>query len=182
MKEQDYRLTYEETEELCKLYVDCRLSVLEERELQYVLTQVDYHSPLIDEAREMMGIELAFSAQSPAAKSAQSPEAKSAQSPEARGVKKRQPWLRRVVYSGIAASIALLIGVSVYHGLSGSHISSEPYYLAYADGRQLSDEDAKVQIEAEMQSAEAFMSEMAQFEAEEKMMMENFSTINTVDK
>lgn len=37
MKEHDVKLTLQETEQLCRLYMDCQLTVLEETELQYVL-------------------------------------------------------------------------------------------------------------------------------------------------
>lgn len=55
MKEQDIKLTLQETEQLCRLYMDCRLSVLEETELQYVLGKLPYSSPCIDEVRMLMG-------------------------------------------------------------------------------------------------------------------------------
>ena len=54
MKDNDQILNLQETEELCRLYLECQLSVLEERELQYILGKLDYSSPLIDEARQSM--------------------------------------------------------------------------------------------------------------------------------
>ncbi len=154
------KLTLQETEQLCELYMDCKLSVLEESELQYLLSKVDYHSPLIDEVRDVMGVELAIGNKATVGA----------------GAKKRWRWSKRVVYSGIAASIAIVfgIGLSLYHNSSSQQTSSAPYYLAYANGHRLSNEAAKVQIEAEMQSAEAFMKEMSELEAQEKQMMDNF--------
>ncbi len=44
MKTDEMNLTVEELEELCRLYMDCKLSVMEEKELEYVLSQT--HSDL----------------------------------------------------------------------------------------------------------------------------------------
>lgn len=160
MKERDSKLTLQETEQLCSLYIDCKLSVLEETELQYVLSKTDYHSPLIDDVRTLMGIEL-----SAANKTFEKVEPQ-----------KKQTWTKRAFYSGIAASIVILLGVglSIYHTSSTSHNSSAPYYLAYANGHRLSDEEARLQIEADMRSADAFIREMTELEEQEKQMMDNF--------
>ncbi len=58
MTKQHNELTLQETEQLCSYYMDCRLSVLQENELRYLLSRLDYHSPLIDDTRKLMGIEL----------------------------------------------------------------------------------------------------------------------------
>lgn len=58
MKEHDVKLTLQETEQLCRLYMDCRLTVLEETELQYVLGKMPYSSPCIDEVRMLMGVSI----------------------------------------------------------------------------------------------------------------------------
>ena len=54
MKDKDYILTTQEVEELCRLYMECQLSVLEERELQYILEKDTYTSPVIEETKESM--------------------------------------------------------------------------------------------------------------------------------
>lgn len=160
MKERDSKLTLQETELLCSLYMDCKLSVLEETELQYVLSKTDYHSPLIDEVRTLMRIEL-----STANKTFEKVEPK-----------KKWTWAKRTFYSGIAASIVILLGIglSTYHTSSTSHNSSASYYLAYANGHRLSDEEARLQIEADMRLADAFIREMTELEEQEKQMMDNF--------
>ncbi len=53
-------LSFEETEHLCRLYMDCQLTLLEETELQYVLGFLDYSSPIIDQTRSLMDISLSF--------------------------------------------------------------------------------------------------------------------------
>ncbi|MBD5246205.1 MAG: hypothetical protein HDS55_05560 [Barnesiella sp.] len=49
-------LTHEELETLAQAYLDCRLTRLEEKELELVLYSSDISSPVIDEARRTMGI------------------------------------------------------------------------------------------------------------------------------
>lgn len=56
MKQKAKHITMEEAEQLCRLYMDCQLSVLEETELEYVLMRSELDSPLLHETRAMMGI------------------------------------------------------------------------------------------------------------------------------
>lgn len=157
MSEQDNILTLQETEQLCHLYMECRLSVLEERELQYLLTRLDYHSPVIDEVRSLMEVELP----------------KVTDTPVSENRPGRRRWPQRILYSGIAAAIALFMGIGVVH-FSNQESASESYYLAYAGGERLSDEAARIQIEADVQAADEFLQQMEQMEAQEKKMIDNF--------
>ena len=56
MKQETRHMTVEEAEQLCRLYMACQLSVLEETELEYVLMQSELDSPLLSETRVLMGI------------------------------------------------------------------------------------------------------------------------------
>ena len=56
MKQNAKHITMEEAEQLCRLYMDCQLSVLEETELEYVLMQSELDSSLLSETRALMGI------------------------------------------------------------------------------------------------------------------------------
>ena len=56
MKQDTRHITLEEAEQLCQLYMDCQLSVLEETELEYVLMRSELDSPLLGETRAQMGI------------------------------------------------------------------------------------------------------------------------------
>ena len=56
MKQDTRHITIEEAEQLCRLYMDCQLSVLEETELEYVLMRSELDSPLLRETRALMGI------------------------------------------------------------------------------------------------------------------------------
>ncbi len=68
MKEHDVTLTLHETEQLCRLYMDCQLTVLEETELQYVLGKMPYSSPCIDEVRTLMGAPIPMGVKKPSKK------------------------------------------------------------------------------------------------------------------
>ena len=57
MKDKDIKLSVGELETLCNLYIECKLSVLEETELYYVLLKTDKDSALINETRAIMGME-----------------------------------------------------------------------------------------------------------------------------
>ena len=167
MKEQDDKLTLQETERLCQMYLDCTLSVFEETELQYVLTMVDHHSPLIDDVRGMMGIKLNNAQKG---------------SPGIGNVGKR--WFHgRTLYLGIAASIAILLGVgiSLFHDSYIGDGTGHGLYIAYADGHRLSDEAARSQVEADIKTADDFIKEMAELEEREKRMIENFTDLNNFE-
>ena len=56
MKQDTRHITIEEAEQLCRLYMDCQLSVLEETELEYVLMRSELDSPLLRETRALMGL------------------------------------------------------------------------------------------------------------------------------
>ncbi len=168
MKAQDYKLTLQETEQLCRLYMDCKLSVFEETELRYFLTQVDYHSPLIDEVRQIMDIDTYISGK-PFVKT---------------GSGRNLQFRKRTVYMSIAASVAILIGIGLSFRQDSSHgsVESQSYHIAYVAGHRLSDEAAKLQIEAEKKFADDFIKEMSELEAREIEMIDNFSTANILEQ
>lgn len=55
-------LTMEELNKLSEAYLECKLSKLQEKELELVLASTDITSPIIEEAREIMGIMTAVDA------------------------------------------------------------------------------------------------------------------------
>lgn len=145
MKENGVNLTLQETEQLCRLYMECRLTVLEETELQYVLGKLPYSSPCIDEVRMLMGI------------------------PGLRDVKvsskRRFGRFNRKLAIGIAASIALLfaVGFSIFHNV---HEASEPfisneddcvYIAAYSHGKRLNGDEAIGATNIAMAKADSLM-------------------------
>ena len=144
MKTPDNILTIEEVELLCRLYHECRLSVLEETELQLLLTHSPFSSPIIDETRALMNIALISSAQQ---KPAASP------SPMAK-VSKPRHFFRKLCLYGSIASVLLIIGV----GLARSNRVGDHYAcISYFNGVGVSGPLAERQIEAEFRRANALV-------------------------
>lgn len=50
------RFTLQEIEQLCRAYMDCRLTRLQEKELELILLYCDLTSPIIAEVRVLMGL------------------------------------------------------------------------------------------------------------------------------
>ena len=111
MKQDTRHITIEESEQLCRLYMDCQLSVLEETELEYVLMQSELDSPLLSETRALMGISRSVNLQAK---------------------KKRLfvTWGWRA-----AACVAVLIGCAV---LLRNHITTETDAIANKERTELS--------------------------------------------
>lgn len=61
-------LTLAELEMLAQAYLDCKLSRLQEKELEYVLMSCGLSSPLIDEVRECMALSTLIASGKPAKK------------------------------------------------------------------------------------------------------------------
>ena len=163
MKDNNHILTLQETEQLCRLYLDCSLSVKEETELQYVLGKLPYSSPLIDDVRAMMDIQSVVPQMIPSAAATPRPKI----------------W-QRPLYIGIAASVALLLGIgipAIYHS-SADRASEETLYIAYSDGHKMSEEQSIIQVQADMRRAEEFMRRVDALETLEQEKLENFITIN----
>lgn len=153
MKEQDVKLTLQETEQLCRLYMDCKLSVLEETELQYVLGKLPYSSPCIDEVRMLIGLTV------------------SKETSKSSKIKYGF-WRSRSAIS-IAAffTILLVIGIALFRNQS---LKGQSMYIAYADGHKVSQEQAIRQIEADMKTAEKFLNHIEELESQEQRMVDNF--------
>lgn len=97
MREQDKELSVEELETLCNLYIECKLSVLEETELYYVLLKTDKGSVLIDETKTIMGMERKFS------------------EPLRQLSVRKRPFYRRLSFQWVAAGIlGILLLISVF--------------------------------------------------------------------
>ena len=148
MKEQDIKLTVQEVEELCRLYMDCRLSVLEETELLYILGKLPYSTPLINDVRAVMGVRVPATAT--AASSIKS------------------GWLRRRSILSIAASLTLLLGLGfAVINKPARQAADDAIYIAYANGQEVGSEQAIRQIKADMEQADALMDHIAELEARE---------------
>ncbi len=152
MKPQDFELTIEELDKLCMLYMECKLSVLEEKELEYILTRTAMTSPAIGEVRALMNIPVSRQA---------------APAPEA--PRKRFAAWRYI--SGLAASIAVIIAVALYFTLpqsSGfSSDDSAAFVTAYARGERLSDKEAVLATNIAMAKADSLMNYAALMQREQ---------------
>ncbi|MBD5230566.1 MAG: hypothetical protein HDS66_00130 [Bacteroidales bacterium] len=153
MKEQDTTLTLKEIELLCSQYLNCRLSVLEEAELEYVLGTVAYTSPIIDDTRLLMGLATASASKQPAAR---------LQPAES---KPKRSWKMRYLLEG-AAALTLLLGVGF--SLTTPHNSEEEVYIAYSDGKKLDATQSRLQAEEDMKRAEEMMAYVSNLEAREQ--------------
>ncbi len=155
MRNDELTLTIDELDELCRLYMDCELSVLEEKELEYVLSQTTLSSPSIEEVRSLVGIQAIKSA------------------PSRPVIKKKFPnwWLT----TGIAASVAILLGIGVTVLKTDNSISSvSESYIAYVNGQEIRGDAAIALIDSETRKAEEFISRMAELEEEEQNKIERF--------
>lgn len=162
MKEHDVKLTLQETEQLCRLYMDCQLTVLEETELQYVLGKMPYSSPCIDEVRMLMGVAIPMTVKESS--------------------KKRFTWFNRNITIGIAASITILfaVGLAIFSNRTVSDNNSADVYIAYANGHEVSQELSVQQVKSDMAQADEFLSHIAELEAQEQEQVENF--INQIEQ
>lgn len=162
MKEHDVELTLQETEQLCRLYMDCRLTVLEEAELQYVLAKVPYSSPDIDEVRMLTGLAVPTSGSSYDKKRA--------------GRSIRNIRSIRSIRMGAAASLIIIFvaGISILSHKIVNDDNSSKAYIAYADGMKLSGEREARQVKSDMSQAEEFLNHIAELEAEQQQQIDNF--------
>ena len=149
MNKQDINLTLQDTEQLCRLYMECKLSVLEEKELQYVLTKLPYSTPCMNETRVLMGVAL----------------------PPANKI----PACRRFTLWKAAASVAVIsaIGLTLFNIQYGHGTDSPAVCIAYTNGNILSEEQAILQIEADMKEAEIFLHQVAELNAQEQSKIDN---------
>lgn len=137
--------TLEELEKLSEAYLECRLSKIQEKELELVLNSMSLSSPVLEEARLSMGIETVLSQTSV----------------RCGAVRRRKPSRLR-----IAACIAIL-AVSVALIAVNMHSSSGDTLSVYVDGKSLSGEIAKARaMEIEKSSMEMLKDAMLAAERE----------------
>jgi len=155
MKPKELNLTIEELDELCRLYMDCKLSVLEEKELEYILSKTTLTSSSIDEVRSLAGIQ-------PFKPTSSNPIIK----------KKSSNWWFK---TGIAASVAILLGIGVtVLKTDNSKSSISDSCIVYVNGQEIHGDVAMAHIESETRKAEEFISRMAELEEDEQNKIEQF--------
>lgn len=151
MKHHDEQFTIEEVESLCLLFQDCKLSVLEETELEYVLMHINYNSPLIEETKELMAL----------SRSVNIVEAK----------KSRKPILALTIR--VAACAAIMLGVVAVFRYSSLNAESE-YCIVYVAGERASDKVAHEIAEADVAKMQQFMQVVNEQNAAEQAKVEQF--------
>ncbi len=168
MKDNDHILTLRETEQLCRMYLDCQLSVLEERELQYILGKVAYRSEVIDEAREAMLAEGLVLRASEVSEISEIPK-----------TERKRPRLRRIaLIAGAAAAVTILLGLPVAIG-TFTPDSGESVVIAYEGGRKLGGEASRKMAGESMKHAESLMAMAEAREREAERINEYFMNLKT---
>ena len=140
MKTEELNLTIDELNKLCHLYMDCKLSVLEEKELEYILSKTALTSPSIEEVKNLMKIQVL----------------------KPQYIVPRKTTFRNWRYiSGIAASLAIIFSMGYYFSFSKSSSSlqndSSVYIAAYSHGNRLSDKKAISATYSAMAKADSLM-------------------------
>lgn len=148
MIHRDAQFNIEEVERLCQLYQDCLLSVLEETELEYVLSRCDFHSQLIEETKGLMDVSrsVKFSAN---------------EKPRKNGWK----WV-----PSVAACAALVLGIATIYYANQSNDNC----IVYVSGEKASDDIARRIAEADVAKMRQFMLVVDEQKATEAAKVEQF--------
>lgn len=143
-------LTIQEIEKLCQAYLDCHLSLLQEKELELVLLCTDHTSPIISETRYFMGLTALMA------------------NPKAKAIMKTK-W-RLFKYAGIAACVAMIaISGSYYLMDSQSAVHEHDVYVS-VDGKEITGYVAKSVInDTEEETMNMFLSIIKDAEDEQRL-------------
>ena len=150
MKQPDNQFTTQEVNKLCRLYMDCQLSVLEETELEYVLMQSDFDSPLINETKELMAVSRSFKLET------------------TKPHKSIWTWALRV-----AACAAIALGAFALF----QHININKYdsnCIVYDAGKRASVDEAHKIAEADVAKMHQFMQVINEQQTQEETKVEQF--------
>lgn len=131
-------LSIKDIETLCQLYNECKLSVLEESELEYILLSTSFSSELINDTRKLMGISRQIR------------------------IEKKSQCTGRTVYRrftywtlGVAASIGIIVGTILFKNYPT--LSDDSYYIGYVEGKPVNDETARNMAKAEIVKVASFI-------------------------
>lgn len=161
MKETEQILTIKETEQLCRLYMECKLSLLEESELLYILTTLPYSTQLIDEVKVIMGVQIKDI------------------KPISKISTKKKWWNKSGLYQ-IAASISIFVlSIAFVSNYDTTIKDDSNFSIAYANGIRVSQDEAEILTEADMKKADAFMARIAELENQEQNKLNSFNTLNS---
>lgn len=154
MKTDELNLTIDELDKLCRLYMDCELSVLEEKELEYVLSRTNLSSPAIDDVRDIMKIDVSGHSH-----------------PETVVPRVSRRWK---YISRIAASVTVALSIALFFNPSDNNPAT--YIEAYSHGKQLDGEEAVLSTGIAMAKADSLMNLAASAERENMLKAEDIIT------
>lgn len=154
--EKDNYLNIEETEQLCRLYMECRLTLLEEAELQYVLGLLPYSSPIIEEVRTLMNISLSCEL-----------ECKESQ---LKIPGKKKNFIRKALIVAASVVVLLSVGIPIYMHFKQE---SELYCQVFSNGQEVSRDKALAIAEGELERIDKFFEDMKSVESEQQKKIES---------
>lgn len=154
--EKDKYLSLEETEQLCRLFMECKLTLLEEAELQYVLGKLSYSSPVIEESRKIMDISLAY-------------ELKRTERAITKPNEKKK-FIRKILFAAASVAILLSVGIPTYLHFKQE---SDLYCQVFSNGQEVSGDKAMVIAEGELERIDKFFENMNNIESEQQQKIES---------
>lgn len=160
MKENETYLSFEETERLCRLYMECQLSILEEAELHYILGKLPYRSDTIDETRTLMDIASAYNLDNEKMDTRQTIQTVG-----------KKAWPKVLA---CAASLAVIISLGM--ALWFNHNSHEEYYCqVFENGKEVNRKDALSYAESEMARIDNFIEQMIEIDSQLQERIDSFN-------
>ena len=154
--EKEKYLSMEETEELCRLFMECKLTLLEEAELQYVLGQLPHSSPIIDDTRKIMDISLAYELERNERRRTKPNEKKN--------------FIRKILFAAAAVAILLSVGIPTWLHFKQE---SDLYCQVFSNGQEVSGDKAMAIAEGELERIDKFFENMNNIESEQQQKIES---------
>ena len=150
MKDVNNQFTLLEIEHLSQLYHDCQLTLLEESELEYVLMQCNYDSPLVNQTKEFMAISrsLKLNTSKP----------------------QKNAWSRLL---RVAACVAIVSGTFVIFQYINLNRDNDKC-IVYVSGERVSSDIAHQIAEADVAKMQQFMQTINEQQAHEEAKVEQF--------
>lgn len=150
-------LSLKETEQLCRFYMECKLTLLEEAELQYVLGILPYSSPIIEEVRTLMDISLSSEIDLKEQKLL---------------TKKnwKNQFLKRMLMAAASIAVILSVGIPLFYHFKQE---SDLYCQVFSNGKEVSRDKALAIAEGELERIDRFFENMQNIELEQQQKIES---------
>ena len=166
MKKPDSELSIKELEILCNLYLECKLSALEEKELELILSYCPVKTPLIQEVKKIMGHE--------------EREYIKLSTPQTITTRKFS-FSQKLSYglSGVAASLLVLfISGFILLKFNNPDEGSEAFYCqVYSNGKEIPRDEAMKIANHQLSRMKAFEEKIKLIENQEQEKVENFENV-----